>query len=676
MVDEKKVGELRLPVVRFAPFLALGMAVAYFCSDSFGVVFLAAAVAVLVFSAIKRRTWVLSAVSAIFGFVLMSFYIVFYCQPIISFAGETVTGEIVVSEKVSSDESGAEFVGTMNLGGRKADILFSGKDFLEEGWKAVVTAELAIPDNERELKNLSKGIFLSGEISEYGEITPAGTGFVGGIKKVRQSLIQVLRENLSGESRELALAILFGEDEELSPTLSEYIRISGTAHYTAVSGAHFAVLAAVILSLLKNKGHLYQSLLSIAIAPIALLFFGPTPSVFRASLMFLLNGIAGLILRKPDTLNSLCFAVTVILTVNPGTLLDIGFAMSVLGVLGAGVVGTELGNWVCYDLLQGNHKRLFPIIQTFVVSICAVICTSPVSVAVFKGVSLSGAIVSVLLIPLMTLGMTFALLMGITGIVPFGLVVDIAMKAAGFVVKLFGKHRGFWLTMDFEGAPILAAICAILIFLAVYLRKNHIGFVLKTTAVVSLFAMIMPIVVESNRSEMRFVGNYYTNAAVIIQKNEAAVFISGNGAGLSESISRSMREHGAVKITCLVAFDADFGGAVAINRLSEMCPVDMIYTNAFAAGYLNNPNTKIAESGRLDISGITLASAEIGDTETAANVVLYHGRASTVPENKADAAIYFFATEKELPENGFNARLNRDFRIKLNMPQIEISIDK
>lgn len=652
------------------------MAAAYFLSGGFGVFFIAAAAALLIFAAFRKKIMVLPAASAIVGFLLMTMYVQLYCAPVLSYAGKTVQGEILVDEIKSADEKGVEFTGTMNLGGRSVKVLFSGQNYVDSGWSAVVEAELDTADKGLQVWNLSKGILLSGEIKEYKSITPKSGGIAGIFRSLRRGLSGKLRENLSGESRELAMAMLFGDDDNLSPSLSEYVKISGAAHYTAVSGAHFAVLAAVLLGIMQSKRRRVKSWISLAIAPMALLFFGPTMSVLRASLMFFLYSLGMIFLRKSNTLNSLCLAVTAILLFNPGSILDIGFIMSVLGVLGAGVVGMEISDRVCEDLLPEKIQPLFPVVRTLIISLCAVVCTSPVSAAVFHGISLSGVLVSSLLVPLITVSMLFTVLLGITGMPLLAVPVDLAMKLICLVVKFFGKNRGTWLTMDFESAWIIPAVCAVLLLAGVYLRRECLKYIGCAEVVLVLFSMTMPLIKSDNRSEVRFVGNYYTSAAVIFRQNEAAVFISGNGVGLSESISRCMREHGAVKISCLAAFDADFSGAMTISELSEMCPVDKVFTNAFAKEYLPEENVQAVSGKRLSVSGITFAGAKVNDSDTAANIVLYNGSSSEIPENKAGRAVYFFSSEKELPENGVNARQDRDYCLQLDMPEMIIEVEQ
>lgn len=663
--DKNKKALLDLPAVKFAPFMAAGMLTAYFGGGLLRGIFSAAAAAAVICFAVKRSKALLCAVGALWGAAVMSLYICAYCDPVLAYSGRTVSADITVKEVTEWTGDTEELIAELDLGGRKAKVRLSSSYVLYEGYRAEAVLELSETDNEKLLQNLSEGILLSGEVTELKTVRYGSAGLSGELRALRRILCGKLYENVFGDSGDLAGAMLFGMDERLSPALREKLKICGASHYTAVSGAHFAVFAAVLLGMIPESRRKTRKIISLLFAPAAVMFFGPSPSVIRASVMFLLYSFSSLIYRKADTLNSLCVTIIVICTFSPGTILDAGFAMSVLGVFGTGVVGKAVSEKLC-GLLPDKLKKISPVITVFSVSVCAVICTSPVSAAAFKGVSLAGAVVSIILMPLMTIAMTFAVLMALLQISIFSVPVDLSMKAALAVINFFGRFRGMWLTLDFEGAWILAVLCAVLLAFATFGNMKVFMFSVKCIAVLSVFSMTMSLVTCESRSEIRFVGNYSTNAAVLIEKNEAVVFISGNGTGLAAGISRTMREHGAVKIACIAAFDADYGGALAIRELSKLAEIDIVYSNELVRGLLEDLNVRTAPDGsRLSVSGITIASAKPSDKETTADIVLYNGRITKTPESAAVYAVYFSSTEKEMPENWHNARREKDFYIKL-----------
>lgn len=671
-MEQRNKAIFTLPAVRFAPFLAAGMLLAYFAGSVFVWLIPAAAVTAVVAAAKKNK---LSACFAglCAGLVLMTLHVNFYCKPILTYAGTTVRAEFTVTEILGGSENRTNFVGRMNLGGLSANVRLTGERLFEEGSVCEATISLDIADEQYLTQNLAKEILLSGEIEEFHSVIPAKPSFSALIGSARERLFSALRENVQGESGEIASAILFGRDEYLSQTFSEQSKISGAAHYTAVSGTHFAILAAVLLGLVLQKRRRLKSVLSIFVAASAVVFFGATASVLRASAMFIITAAAPLFRRRSETLNTLCLAVSTLLLISPGAVLDIGFAMSVLGVFGAGVLSPKLSEKLC-GMLPQKSKLLSGAVKVFFASFCALVCTAPISAAVFKGVSLCAVLTSILIMPLMAVGMTFMLLLGITGASVLSVPIDLAMRAVSAVVRFFGQARGLFLSLDFAGAWIFAAVCAVLLTIAAFGTFKTFRRCFEGTAAVALLSMVISFYNVENRREMRFVGNYRTSAAIAFQGREAVVFVSGNGSGLADDISRCMREHGAVKISVLAAFEADFEGALSLKELTDMVETSSIFVNENAQDVLKNAEF-VNNPARLSLNGITIAGAKAGDSETAADFVLYHGNSKRT-ENSAGTAIFFANSTRVLPANAVNVRYRWDYTVPLDGEELRVKIEK
>ncbi len=681
-----------LPFVRFAPFLAAGMLTAYFCGGVVSTIVFVCAAAFAVFCELFRKhqaqsenpdppaeSWLsrfpklsVCAAGITLGIALMIGYMRFYCEPIIEFSDKTVKAEIYVTESAKLTGDGEEIIARVNLGGRNAKARIVCDERLEKGDYATAVITFGAHDERTFLYDMANGILLSGEAEQIEKVSSESVKFAL-LGVVREKLSQQLSRSLSGREEQLALSMLFGMDEGLSVSMYEKLRIAGAAHYTAVSGAHFSVLAAVVLGMLSEKQRRTKVLVSLLFAPAAVMFFGAGASVLRASVMFFIYSLAPLFMRRADTLNTICVAVTAVCIVSPGTVLDAGFDMSVLGIFGAGVVGTAAASRLC-ELLPPKTKFLSSAVTAFSVSVCAVVCTAPLSAALFKGVSLSGALASLVLAPLMTISMLFAVLLGITGMKLLALPVGIAMKIAVAVIDLFGGIRGMWLPLDFKGAWVIAALFATLCVFAAFGSIKTAKISANGMAALMLFSLVMPIYKRYERSEVRFVGNSSSGAAVVINKNDAAVFISGGGGALAKSIAGCLRENGAQRVVCVAAEDADFTGALAIKELSEVIEIERVYTNDLAAKLVGVPDARPAPKNcTLTASGITIAGAAVSESDVSADIVVYTGRSSKAPESSAGAAVYFFSSDEELPPNAYNARYEEIF-VKLPEGGLEIAV--
>lgn len=663
---------LSLPFVRFSPFFAAGMLTVYFGGGAPGAILFAAASAALIFCLVRRKKAALCAIGAICGVLLMAGYVNYYYDPIREYAGMTIDTEIRVVEVTARSGQSEELVAKATLDGKAVKLRLSCAETLPEDHIADVT--IVFDEIELTASDLAKGILLSGDVTEIRSSYYKGAGTASFFRVIRGGFCGRLARNVFGESGELASAMLFGDSAKLSPKYTEYLKVSGVAHYTAVSGAHFAVFAAVLLSLIPQSRRRTRFLISLLFAPAGLLFYGASPSVLRASLMFFIYSLGMLFHRSSHPLNSLCIAVAVIPMLSPLSIADAGFMMSVLGVFGVGVVGPEAAKKLCEfirDKPDTLKRILTQIVTALTCSLCAVICTAPISAVLFKSVSPIGAITSLLIAPLMAAAMMFMLLLGATNAAPLAVPIDWSMKLSAAIIELFGKCRALSLSLGFRGAWVLTAILAVIVSLCAFCDMK--AFVRLGKAAIALMVMIPVIsaITAANRREIRFVGNTYTSAAIVFDKNTAAVYISGGGNGLSENISGVLREYGAVRITTLYAANADYGGALAIRELSEMLPIEEVQSNELAKALLPELSVRTFQkeqtSGVVTINGITIGSATAADPDPpapSADILLYSGRLDKVTESPAKVAVYFTKTELELPENFHNARVDREFCVK------------
>lgn len=658
---------MSLPAVKIAVSMTAGMLAAFFFEGIVAVIIMLILIPVAVYLIVKRSGLCICAVSALFGVITMFVWIRAFAAPIAESAGKTIRTEVEIIDVVPTRGGDFLFVARGEIGGRNATMGLTSNGRLSEGQRIEATIKLSEPSTSHTAFNLSNGILLDGEILKYTPISYGGRSISQAIEYMRKRFFNELLSCGSGDARMLTQSMLLGMDNELSVSLEDNMRVCGASHYTAVSGAHFAVLASVLLEMMSENRQKSKSALSIAFAFGGILFFGPTKSVVRASTMFLVGGMAGFFRRKSDTLNSLCISVILITAFRPANILDVGFAMSVMGVFGAGVVGPRLAERLTAMLPKRARWLNIPV-RVMTISVSAVICTSPISAAIFGGVSAIGAIVTMIIAPLMTVAMASMLITGITGLGIFTVPVEWSMRIAAVIIRFLGKHRWLYINMDFIGSWVFPLACAVMITVAAFGGIRLVKPMIRCTAISVLCTLILSQEMILNRHEIRFVGNSVTSAAIIMHGSTAAVYISGSGCGLSESISQCLRAHGAVNVVCVAAPDADYSGSLSIRELSEIMDIDVIYANELTEKLLSElPVVSDSEMETLAVGGLTIGSAAISDVGAVADIVLYRGRMLNPPQTSASVAVYFLPDEAEIPENGVNIRTNEDFKIKLTM---------
>jgi len=146
---------------------------------------------------------------------------------------------------------------------------------------------------------------------------------------------------LPKEVRGLTRGMVIGDTRAMPPEQREVMQVTGLTHLTAVSGAHFAVVAVVLHGALRrvrlNRGPptaaraLRALVAGTGMVCFAALVF-PDPSVVRAFAMASLGALAVWWGRPAQALPALSCSVIVLLLVDPYLALEAGFALSVAAV--------------------------------------------------------------------------------------------------------------------------------------------------------------------------------------------------------------------------------------------------------------------------------------------------------------------------------------------------------
>ena len=662
-MDKNFAAVLKLPLVKFAPTYAAGLIAGFFLPVPVcAALFAAAAFAAVLPKLLRRKISVCSLGFAV-GILLMSLHMILYLEPVADTGGKSLHAECLVNEIEGVRGDRAVYIVSLKIDGLPVKARLFGEDVARTGDRFEALIEFG--EKDRHGSDISYGITLTGNIREF-TLVKHGSGIYSAINTVREKMTSMLRRNIGGDEGALAMSLLFGDSSLVSAELREAVTVSGVGHCTAVSGTHFTIFFAILLELMAGKQKTARAVISLILIPMAVIFFGASASVVRSAIMLAICSCSPLLLRRSETLNSLCFAVTAMTITSPTVILNAGFQMSVLGVFGTAIVGerfySEFKLW-----LPGRMKRMGYIIKPVTVSACAVICTSPVVLHSFGGISLAGAFTSVVLMPFIAVVMLFVLLAGITAMPAMLVPAAVVMRLVCAVVKFIGGFRNLWLPMDFDGAVLLALVCAALISLAAILPKKLFEYGTGGFAALVLTSLIICAAVRSSRCKIDFVSEGGSGAAVIVSKNTAVVYLSGTGSGFAKELTECLRRNGALEIECLIAPDMDCSGALTVKMISDMIP-----TNAVYSPYYRNSSERSCHqieiipiaAEYISVGEITLSTAKTGDESRTEDIVMFEGYMRSVPKNKAGLAIYVSSSQHELPENGINIS-KTNFEIEL-----------
>lgn len=190
-------------------------------------------------------------------------------------------------------------------------------------------------------------------------------------------------EKTSKEISGIAKALILGYKADLSPDLVFAYSNSGAIHVLAVSGLHVGIifmLVSYILKFLFRKKR--QKFLELVLILLALWSFamltGLPASVCRATTMFSLVAIGKALNWRAYIYNTLAVTAFVLLLFDPFFIMQVGFQLSFLAVLGIVYFQPKI-----YNLLYFRYKFFDWLWSITCVSIAAQLITAPVCLLYF-----------------------------------------------------------------------------------------------------------------------------------------------------------------------------------------------------------------------------------------------------------------------------------------------------
>lgn len=272
-----------------------------------------------------------------------------------------------------------------------------------------------------------------------------------------------------GAERALLAGVLCGYGTNLSDNgLRDAFSRAGVSHLVAVSGSHLAVVAVCLETVLRRiRAPRHLTLAATLLFLVAfVLFTGGSASAVRSACMVASGSTALWFGRRRHALSSLALAAGVMLVLNPGLIFDLGFQLSALSVLG---IHLFLGYLTCALRVLGASRAVS---ESLALTLIAQLATLPVTIPVFKQLSLIAPIANIMLVPcvslLLTLGVVFMVLL------PFAplasavyLPLSALARASVFLVRMFASIPFAYISVGLS-TPLCIAL--LLLAIIVYAR--------------------------------------------------------------------------------------------------------------------------------------------------------------------------------------------------------------
>jgi len=287
-----------------------------------------------------------------------------------------------------------------------------------------------LPDDARALAR--RGTVLVGSVKSAALVDVVGRGST--IEEAAASIRTWSRRRLaryiggwSPQSAAVAAAILIGDRSGLSDDDERRLQEAGTYHVIAISGGNMAILAAMVMMVLRAMRIAGRTSSALTIA--ALLFYSEVASggasVSRAVTAASLYLAGRMLDHRGPPLNTLAVAAAMALVVSPSDAFDGGFILSFGATLGILLGAPRL--WKRTSVVPAFK----PAAGLFIATICAEIALAPASAILFSRITFAGLLLNFAAIPLMTLVQTAAMAMLAASVID-----DRAAQACGYAAHL------------------------------------------------------------------------------------------------------------------------------------------------------------------------------------------------------------------------------------------------
>lgn len=535
--------------------------------------------------------------------------------------------EFVVRSDCTSGQSGwlcrAEAV--MGDGGR-AKVWLTLPDRVEFGSTVTGVGRFsANGDDDWGRTSRSQGLCGKVKMIRVSGAVPA-TGVEGVLASPRSWALRAIDPS-SGDGRALMAGLVAGSRTDLKERgLDDAFASVGLSHLIAVSGAHLAVMAGGVETLLCLVGvGLHARVLSVLASSAAYVVFCACPSsAVRAWVMLLASRCGRMLGRRSHSPSGVAVACLAMCALDPYCSCDLGFRLSVSSVIALALFGSyadallarfslvpvlrKCGIKVPYRLRRRGSALLRSLRSAMAVSLVCQLATAGTCAMTFGRLSLVSTLANVLIGPLFTPFVSLGLAGVAISWLPFlgSLVLGLDTTLCEIViwfVRGLGKLPLACIPACFppwaEYVP-LVAMAVVLVAWPKPSRRVLLGTISAATAVAGAYVLLTCVLVGPSVTILD-VGQ---GDAILIRQGPQAILVDcGLEGSLSSALARNHVYHlDAVVITHL--HDDHYGG---LDDLVGLIGVDAVYVGEGASGNLPDE----LEGSVRDLTGA--APGEISD---------------------------------------------------------------
>lgn len=428
---------------------------------------------------------------------------------------------------------------------------------------------------DTDFNKLTQKIGYKTFISDSEYLVTNGTPLIKDV--VKNTVKNVLDDNLNEDNASISYAILFGEKQGLSDNLTNMFSYAGISHILAVSGLHIGVLVSFIYyGLRKIKIH---GVIRLIILGLILIFYSYlcsfTPSVCRASIVAMIASLCDVLKIRNDSLSSLSIAGIIILLFNPFSLFSISFQLSFLCVFSI----ISLAPTIAKLLMKFKLPKF--VASLLAISISTNLVILPICMNVFTKVSLLGIITNLFVLPIFSIVYVLLFMVAVLSLIWFALGIVFVIPnmflhliktiANGVTSISFGVFKVFNIT--YWAMFLIIIVSLIIHFLMINRKAKGITILLILMIIMAIFNVEMiPNKFDSNN--VVFSLKYRSNTCYYIKDNEVTVIGSDVD---SELIISDMKKLKIDNITTIIAYDLQLNDLDNLKTLCQEYNIQTVY---------------------------------------------------------------------------------------------------
>ena len=338
---------------------------------------------------------------------------------------------------------------------------------------------------------------------------------------------------LGREERSILQALLLGDRREIDPALYASYAAAGAVHILAVSGLHVGILYLLISwvfrpLLLIRFGRNYRCILIVLVLWGFALMTGLSPSVTRAVSMFTFFGMAQLLNRPTNSINTLFLSLFFLLLINPKLLFQVGFQLSYLAVFF--ILWLQPGLSKLYTPRSYIDKKVWSLLT---VSVAAQLGVAPLSIYYFNQFPGLFLLTNLLVLPflgiLVSLGLCVIILASLDYL-PSWLanIYSELIRVLNAVITRIANWDTFVIGDIHCSGYLLPGSYLLIVFTALYLRElSYRRLVCMLTSWLILIAILFSDKVRLSGTELVVFHNF-KNTVIGIKKKDSLIVYSND----------------------------------------------------------------------------------------------------------------------------------------------------